>query len=331
MNKIFKVIYNKTKHCYVVVSELAKSHCKTAGSHTARSKTALTAAVLLALGAFSFEGMPVAQAEEAINVTNDYIGINTTVYDENGKKENPSLSKRDSKNSNYGGVWSENPGAITVGVYAGAGQQTVTIGNNNRTQSVGSVYIGEHKDYLKPGNQPKPAYYVTSVGFNADAAGYGSIAIGSNAQATNSDTNRGLRVYQKSDENGNGYGYLENNPTLKGASVAVGYSANAADGNVAIGAYSQALMDDKAKKSLKKKSVYTDEEASSYVSVGGTVTTKDTSGNSTTSTIRRRISNVADGADATDVATVGQLQALSKELGGYKEGFGIEITTGNYY
>ena len=327
MNKIFKVIYNKTKHCYVVVSELAKSHCKTAGSHTARSKTALTAAVLLALGAFSFEGMPVAQAEEAINVTNDYIGINTTVYDENGKKENPSLSKRDSKNSNYGGVWSENPGAITVGVYAGAGQQTVTIGNNNRTQSVGSVYIGEHKDYLKPGNQPKPAYYVTSVGFNADAAGYGSIAIGSNAQATNSDTNRGLRVYQKSDENGNGYGYLENNPTLKGASVAVGYSANAADGNVAIGAYSQALMDDKAKKSLKKKSVYTYEEASSYVSVGGTVTTKDTSGNSTTSTIRRRISNVADGADATDVATVGQLQALSKELGGYKEGFGIEITT----
>ena len=136
-----------------------------------------------------------------------------------------------------------------------------------------------------------------------------------------------MRVYQKSDENGNGYGYLENNPTLKGASVAVGYSANLADGNVAIGAYSQALMDDKAKKSLKKKSVYTDEEASSYVSVGGTVTTKDTSGNSTTSTIRRRISNVADGADATDVATVGQLQALSKELGGYKEGFGIEITT----
>ena len=34
---------------------------------------------------------------------------------------------------------------------------------------------------------------------------------------------------------------------------------------------------------------------------------KDTSGNSITSTIRRRISNVADGADATDVATVGQL------------------------
>ena len=324
MNKIFKVIYSKTRHCYVVVSELAKSHCKSTVC-PGKSKTALTAAVLLALGTFSFLGMPTAQAEDAINVTNDYIGINTTVYNEKGKKENPSLSNRDKSNSNYAGVWSENPGAITVGVYAGAGQQTVTIGNNNRTHSVGSVYIGEHKDYLKPGNQPKPAYYVTSVGFNADAAGYGSIAIGSNAQATNSDANRGLRVYQMSDEKGNGYGYLENNPTLKGASVALGYSASAADGNVAIGAYSQALMDDEAKKSLKKKSVYTDEEASSYVSVGGTVTTKDASGNSTTSTIRRRISNVADGADATDVATVGQLQALSKELGGYKPGFGIKI------
>ncbi|WP_366937481.1 ESPR domain-containing protein [uncultured Megasphaera sp.] len=33
MNKIFKVIYSKTRHCYVVVSELAKSHCKsTTGS-----------------------------------------------------------------------------------------------------------------------------------------------------------------------------------------------------------------------------------------------------------------------------------------------------------
>lgn len=63
MNKIFKVIYSKTKHCYVVVSELAKSHCKTAGSHTARNKTALTAAVLLALGTFSFLGMPTAQAD----------------------------------------------------------------------------------------------------------------------------------------------------------------------------------------------------------------------------------------------------------------------------
>lgn len=52
--------------------------------------------------------------------------------------------------------------------------------------------------------------------------------------------------------------------------------------------------------------------ADSYVSVGKTGAL-------------RRISNVADGASVSDVATVGQLQALSKELGGYKPGFGIQI------
>ena len=28
MNRIYKVIWSKTKHCYVVVSELAKRHTK---------------------------------------------------------------------------------------------------------------------------------------------------------------------------------------------------------------------------------------------------------------------------------------------------------------
>lgn len=79
MNKIFKVIYSKTRHCYVVVSELAKSHCKTAGSHTARNKTALTAAVLLALGAFSFAGIPVAQADESV-FNNDYVAANDSYW-----------------------------------------------------------------------------------------------------------------------------------------------------------------------------------------------------------------------------------------------------------
>lgn len=85
MNKIFKVIYSKTRHCYVVVSELAKSHCKTTQSHTVKSKTALTAAVLLALGTFSFLGMPTAQADVR---TNDFLGANYTYWywDENDKQ-----------------------------------------------------------------------------------------------------------------------------------------------------------------------------------------------------------------------------------------------------
>ena len=36
MNKIFKVIYNRAKHCYVVASELAKSYSKGGGSRSIR-------------------------------------------------------------------------------------------------------------------------------------------------------------------------------------------------------------------------------------------------------------------------------------------------------
>ena len=62
MNKIFKVIYSKSRHCYVVVSELAKSHCKSTQSTPAKSKKVLTAAVLLALVSLVPGMMPTAMA-----------------------------------------------------------------------------------------------------------------------------------------------------------------------------------------------------------------------------------------------------------------------------
>ncbi|WP_293987260.1 ESPR domain-containing protein [uncultured Megasphaera sp.] len=81
MNKIFKVIYSKTRHCYVVVSELAKSHCKTTQSHTVRSKTALTAAVLLALGTFSVASVFMPMTAEAATTKTDgsnFVGVERT-------------------------------------------------------------------------------------------------------------------------------------------------------------------------------------------------------------------------------------------------------------
>lgn len=107
MNKIFKVIYSKTRHCYVVVSELAKSHCKTAGSHTARNKTALTAAVLLALGTFSVASVFMPMTAEAADKT-----------------------KTDG--SNFVGVERKGAGgadSITLGLNAQAGAGTITIGD----------------------------------------------------------------------------------------------------------------------------------------------------------------------------------------------------------
>lgn len=309
MNKIFKVIYSKTRHCYVVVSELAKSHCKTAGSHTARSKTALTAAVLLALGAFSFAGMPVAQAA-ASDYNNDFMTANDTYWYWNSKKnkwETYAYTLTDLFNNrarkdlpNYQGAGAKQPGAITGGLFAQAGMQTVTIGNRNAGQSMGSVFIGEHSGYdTKTSNPPLGLgnNYVTSVGFQSDATGWGSIAIGSNATAENSKMTEKDAVKITEDTANNVY-EIENNPTIKGASVALGYDAHSKDGNIAIGSYSEAT-----EKTTTAKTAYTDKDVSdSYVSVGN-------------STTKRRIANVADGADATDVATVGQLQKAIAETG----------------
>ena len=316
MNKIYKVIYSKVRQCYVVVSEIAKSHGRHTHSSVAKSSSALTAAVLIALGAVSFSALPTAQAAGDLQ-RNDFVAANDYYWywdakanNGNGewKKEKYSdllIGNRDSKaTSNYKGAGAKDPGAITAGVYAQAGEQTVTIGNRNAGESKGSVFIGEHSGYNNgTGNNAlgDTNNYVTSVGFESDATGWGSIAIGSNATATNSKKNDNVVEHDGNENTTNNklddaYGILKN-PTIEGASVALGYSAKAQDGNIAIGAYSEATDTS---------------SATPYVSVGN-------------SKLQRRITNVADGAAATDVATVGQLQELSKELGGYKPGFGIKI------
>ena len=295
MNKIFKVIYNKTKHCYVVVSELAKSHCKTAGSHTARSKTALTAAVLLALGTVTFTAVPTVQATNSL-FSNDYVGTNY--------KKDDGKSYSESETKNYHGAGAQGVGSNTLGMNAIAGKNTITIGDRNASAAQESVYIGSKYD---ADNQvhPSSGKAVVSVGYGSDAAGKGSIAIGSGAAA------------DAFDNAGEG-----TNPDAGSQSIAIGNNAVAKQNNIAIGAGSVATD------AASKDAAYLTNQAavSSYVSVGSTVTTTDKTTNKTTTTqMLRRISNVADGAAATDVATVGQLQALSDKVGVYDAGFGIKI------
>lgn len=321
MNKIFKVIYSKTRHCYVVVSELAKSHCKTTQSHTVRSKAALTAAVLLALGAFSFVGMPVAQAADGTESlkNNDYVGANGYYwyFDEKTnqwtkypyKLSNINNNRSWQELPNYKGGGAKEPGAVTAGLYAQAGEQTITIGNRNAGQSKGSVFIGELDRYNDGGkNDPVGMRnnYVTAVGFQSNATGWGSIAIGSNAVAENTQETSQVVDYEGSagtsgtvqDDN---YG-IKLKPSIKWSSVALGYSAQAKDGNIAIGANSDATSTDKG---------------DSYVSVGN-------------GTLKRRITNVAKGTDNSDVVTVGQMNdAIAQTGGSVKAGWGITKSNDN--
>lgn len=307
MNKIYKVIYSKVKQCYIVVSELAKSHVKSAHGSNGQQKAALTAAVLLALGAFSFVGMPVAQAGDGTESlrNNDFVGANDQYwyYDEKKgewttyqyKLTSAFNNRARGKLPNYQGGGAKFPGAITAGLYAQAGQQTVTIGDRNAGQSKGSVFIGEHSGYNNGNNDPAGMKnnYVTSVGFQSDATGWGSIAIGSNAKAENSKMESQVveevgDAHTSDTVSDDTYGIKEN-PTIQGASVALGYNAHSKDGNIAIGSYSDATSTDKN---------------DSYVSVGNADLK-----------LKRRITNVADGTETTDVATVGQMNKAIESIG----------------
>ena len=286
MNKIFKVIYSKTRHCYVVVSELAKSHCKTAGSHTARSKTALTAAVLLALGTFSVASVFMPMTAEAADTTKtdgaNFVGVERT----DGLLD-------DNKYDNYNGKGANGADSITLGLNAKAGSGTITIGDRNAGASLGSVYVGQG-DIANP--KLDAGGWATSIGYNSDATGYGSIALGSNAVAKNSyatdSKGESLELNQTYVDNGVTKVRLNSKPDIQRASVAIGYGASADNGNIAIGSYSDASTDLRTATTTdgkEIKSYLTDTMADSYVSVGK-------------SGALRRISNVADGAAATDVA-----------------------------
>lgn len=76
MNRIYKVIWSKVKHQYVVVSELAHSCTKSAGSRVGRSAAAVLAALVLTTGLCA---APV-QAED---LTDPYVLVNDRVKETN--------------------------------------------------------------------------------------------------------------------------------------------------------------------------------------------------------------------------------------------------------
>lgn len=293
MNKIYKVMYSKVKQCAVVVSEIAKSHGHNGESSDVRKHAALTAAVLIALGSLSFTTAFVPMTAEAATKTSgsNFVGVERT----DGLLD-------DKEYDNYGGKGANGADSITLGLRAKAGEGTITIGDRNAGASLGSVYVGQG-DIAKP--KLDTGGWVTSIGYNSDATGYGSIALGSNAVARNSyakdskgeslDLNPNFRLNSK--------------PDIQRASVAIGYGANADNGNIAIGSYSDASTDLRTAKTPKGeeiKSYLTDNKADSYVSVGKTGAL-------------RRISNVADGAADSDAATIAQLKEAVKETDASKK------------
>ena len=171
MNKIYKVIYSKVRNCYVVVSELAKSHGKERSQrmHSGSRIAALTLAITLCLSSYALAAGPVDLGNSGI-----------ATYDAQG---NLIIGKD----------------TVAEGTKA-QGQNNTTIGTNSDT--LRNVTEGETTKNGQPmdkdntqlvSNEGKAADLTTStesggstaVGYNNHAEGDNSTAIGNGAKITN--------------------------------------------------------------------------------------------------------------------------------------------------
>lgn len=179
MNKIFKVIYSKTKRMYVVASELAKSHSKSK-NEGAPSGKALAALVMAALASVSFMVAPLdAQAADKTDTTGwRFIGIWHNTTDESNTSENYQSNDIAVNNAGARGEHS-----ITIGVHTQAGPRTIVIGDRLASTSQDSVFIGSGYDANGVIQQAKGGSDLVVIGSSADATGTGSIALGYGATA----------------------------------------------------------------------------------------------------------------------------------------------------
>lgn len=185
----------------------------------------LTALVVAALTSVSFMAAPMTAEASTETEGWSFIGI---------KHDSSEESKA---SDNYKGAGSIGDNSITIGENAKAGDGTIAIGDRRADVSKASVYVGQG-DIAKP--KTDTGAWVTSVGYNSDATGYGSIAIGSNAVAKNSydkDASGNNIQYSQTykDTSGKTQIALNADPGIQRASVALGYGASADNGNIAIG------------------------------------------------------------------------------------------------
>ena len=165
MNHIYKVIWNKAKHCYTVVSEIAKSHSQS--NKRVRSMTAVVAAAMMLTG---FGGMAI----EAANLANDDVNI--------------AVGKGASTNTTMG-----NPGGLG-GLVSGY----IAIGENAEAWNGGNPDgIGRKESYLDFNQGAvSPSSFFTKAKVTNGTKLAGAIAIGKNTMARTGSLMIGDHTYE---------------------------------------------------------------------------------------------------------------------------------------
>ena len=222
MNKIFKVIWSKSKQCYVVVSEMAKN--KTG------KKKIVVASILAAL---AMQVGVVADVTAADRPTGTIEG-GTKMY--SNLTNGLAIGNESQSNSNQSIAIGYR--AIANSQYADPAQPAVAIGAGAHATGRGGVSLGLIANSSVRG---------TAIGSATQATGFGAFAGGTYAQATNAGD---VAIGGASSDQFNDYAVASGGYSVAigtgakadgGAGVSIGYKTNAKTSNsLAVGSESQA-------------------------------------------------------------------------------------------
>ena len=193
MNKIFKVVWSKTKECYVVVSEVAKNN----GGKKKALASVLAGLAMVAATAGAPVHANVNTGGSAVNISPDaYNGSNTTGrnsvvvgYQNRTNNQDGTIaigaSNTATENSAMAlgnGNTASGGAAVAMGAYNQAtGRASVAIGNVSMASAEDSIAIGNRAN-SNPANQDRGSgQYSIAMGRESWARGTDNISIGHNA------------------------------------------------------------------------------------------------------------------------------------------------------
>ena len=234
MNRVYKVIWNKGKNCYSVVSEIAKTHGKSSGCRK-KAVTAVMVLSLLSAGGLTYAEDPATVAIAADPDTgihyfsvhaNDSANPAGTNWNNDGAKGVAAIAvgPRAGAQGDYG---------TAVGSYAQAGgAQSSAFGMAANASGVAAIAAGTK---AVAGGASAAAF-----GTYANAAGSASSAIGLRAQAKSNES-VAVGAFAEAEKHAAAIGSQAK--ALGGQSVAVGGKAEAqAAGSLAIGSLARSTQ-----------------------------------------------------------------------------------------
>lgn len=314
MNKIFKVIWSKARNCYVVVSELAKSHDD---GHVRRSRSGCCRKVAV-LAAFalttSLAAVPVWAADNKEN-------INNVVTIKDNQKDISAMTGINNLNGTgnvvYGtGNTADKSGAVIVGENSKGDKDSVVIGNNAQSNAENQIIIGHG---------------------TANGSAIGSIIIGNTNNTV--DTSQSVLIGNNTKANGSGQGIVIIGNGAIADSNAAGYTDNGKyiPAGIVLGEYSysntragkEGFLSNK--KGDRPSEAYTPEywnavwkATANPMAIGNADTDANGKGQGQNGhgVLTRQITGVAAGTDLTDAVNVAQLKAAVAQFSGGGSGTG---------